>query len=54
MTIQVLKPKYHVEECLNEIRECLEIGWTGLGFKTVEFENKWKECTRLVICRRSL
>ncbi len=32
MTIQVLKPKYHVEECLNEIRECLEIGWTGLGF----------------------
>ena len=28
MAIQVLKPKYHVEECLNEIRECLEIGWT--------------------------
>lgn len=45
MTIQVLKPKYHVEECLNEIRECLEIGWTGLGFKTVEFENEWKEYT---------
>lgn len=45
MTIQVLKPKYHVEECLNEIRECLEIGWTGLGFKTVEFENKWKQYT---------
>ena len=34
MAIQVLKPKYHVEECLNEIRECLEIGWTGMGFKT--------------------
>ena len=45
MSIQVLKPKYHVEECLNEIRECLEIGWTGMGFKTVEFENKWKEYT---------
>lgn len=45
MTIQVLKPKYHVEECLNEIRECLEAGWTGLGFKTIEFENKWKEYT---------
>ena len=43
--IQVLKPKYHVEECLEQIRECLEIGWTGLGFKTVEFENKWKEYT---------
>lgn len=45
MTIQVLKPKYHVEECLKEIRECLEIGWTGLGFKTVKFENEWKEYT---------
>lgn len=45
MAIQVLKPKYHVEECLDQIRECLEIGWTGMGFKTVEFENKWKEYT---------
>ena len=45
MTIQVLKPKYHVEECLEQIRECLEIGWTGLGFKTVEFEDRWKEYT---------
>jgi dTDP-4-amino-4,6-dideoxygalactose transaminase len=25
----------------------LEKGWTGLGFKTVEFENKWKEYTGL-------
>ncbi len=45
MAIQVLKPKFHVEECLEQIRECLEMGWTGLGFKTVEFENKWKEYT---------
>ena len=45
MTIQVLKPKYHVEECLSQIRECLEIGWTGLGFKTVEFEKQWCEYT---------
>lgn len=45
MSIQVLKPKYHVEECLAEIKECLDIGWTGMGFKTVEFENKWKEYT---------
>lgn len=45
MTIQVLKPKFHVDECLASIRECLEKGWTGLGFKTVEFENKWKEYT---------
>ena len=47
MAIQVLKPRYHVEECLEEIRECLSVGWTGLGFKTVEFENAWKEYTGL-------
>lgn len=45
MSIQVLKPKYHVDECLAEIKECLDIGWTGMGFKTVEFEKKWKEYT---------
>lgn len=43
--IQVLKPKYDVEECLREIRECLEIGWTGMGFKTVQFEEKWRQYT---------
>lgn len=45
MSIQVLKPKFHVEECLEQVRECLEKGWTGLGFKTIEFEEKWKEYT---------
>ncbi|HCC08186.1 MAG TPA: aminotransferase DegT [Clostridiales bacterium] len=45
MGIQLFVPTFRVEECLNEIRECLEKGWTGLGFKTVEFENKWKEYT---------
>ena len=45
MSIQVLKPKFHVDECLAEIRECLEKGWTGMGFKTVEFEEAWKKYT---------
>ena len=45
MAIQVLKPKFHVEECLNEIKECLEKGWTGMGFKTVQFEEEWKKYT---------
>lgn len=45
MSIQVLKPRFHVEECLEMIRECLEKGWTGMGFKTVEFEEEWKRCT---------
>ena len=43
MSIQLFVPTFRVEECLEEIRECLEKGWTGLGFKTVELEEKWKE-----------
>ncbi len=46
-SIQVLQPRYRVEECLEAIRECLEVGWTGLGFKTVEFETNWKVYTGL-------
>lgn len=45
MSIQLFVPTFRVEECLEEIKECLEKGWTGLGFKTVEFEEKWKEYT---------
>lgn len=45
MSIQVLKPKFHVEECLEAVRECLEIGWTGMGFKTAELEEEWKKYT---------
>lgn len=48
MGIQLFKPKYEVDECLDEIRECLEMGWTGMGFKTVQFEDAWKEYTRLL------
>ena len=31
MSIQVLKPKFEIEECLEAVRECLEKGWTGMG-----------------------
>ena len=44
-TIQVLKPKFHIEECLEQVRQCLEKGWTGSGYKTAEFEQKWMEYT---------
>ena len=44
-TIQVLKPKFHIDECLEQVRQCLEKGWTGSGFKTAELETKWKEYT---------
>jgi dTDP-4-amino-4,6-dideoxygalactose transaminase len=40
-------PYFRVDECLNEIRDCLEKGWTGLGYKTVHFEEMWKEFTGL-------
>ena len=45
MSIQLFKPKYRTEEVLTEIKECLEKGWTGLGFKTTQFEEAWKTYT---------
>lgn len=45
MSVQVLKPRFEVDECLESVKECLEIGWTGMGFKTVQFEQAWKEYT---------
>lgn len=45
MATQLFVPNFRVEETLAEIRECLEKGWTGLGYKTLEIESKWKEYT---------
>ena len=45
--IQLFAPYFRTDECLAQIKECLDKGWTGLGFKTVEFEEKWKEYTGL-------
>lgn len=47
MDIELFRPQYEVEECLNEIRECLTVGWTGAGFKTIQFEEAWKAYTKL-------
>lgn len=47
MSTQLFVPTFEVEECLDEIRDCLEKGWTGLGYKTIEFEEKWKAYTGL-------
>jgi dTDP-4-amino-4,6-dideoxygalactose transaminase len=41
--IQLFKPKYRKEEILGEIEECLDLGWTGLGFKTNKFEEEFKK-----------
>lgn len=47
MDIELFRPRYEVEECVAEIRECLNVGWTGAGFKTSQFEEAWKAYTRL-------
>jgi dTDP-4-amino-4,6-dideoxygalactose transaminase len=47
MAIQLFVPTFDVDACLENIRQCLEKGWTGMGFMTVQFEEKWKEYTGL-------
>jgi dTDP-4-amino-4,6-dideoxygalactose transaminase len=47
MPVQLFVPNFQIEECLSAIRECLEKGWTGLGFKTVAFEDAWKRYAEL-------
>jgi dTDP-4-amino-4,6-dideoxygalactose transaminase len=43
----LFRPLFRTEEVLAEIRECLEAGWTGAGFKTTEFERRWCAYTGL-------
>ena len=45
--IQLFVPTFRVDECLAQVRECLEKGWTGLGYKTNEFETAWTAYTGL-------
>lgn len=47
MATQLFVPSFRIDECLAQIRECLEKGWTGLGYKTVEFEKAWCDYTGL-------
>lgn len=45
MATQLFVPTFRVDETLEAIRECLEKGWTGLGFKTLEIESAWNVYT---------
>jgi dTDP-4-amino-4,6-dideoxygalactose transaminase len=45
--VNLFVPVYRIDETLAEIRQCLEKGWTGLGYKTIQFESAWKEYTGL-------
>ena len=45
MKIPMFRPVYDVDACIENIRDCLEKGWTGRGYKTIEFEDEWKKYT---------
>ena len=45
--INLFVPKFRKEEIIEQISECLDKGWTGIGFKTVEIEEAWKKYTKL-------
>lgn len=45
--IQLFVPRFRTEECLEGIKECLDKGWTGMGFKTHEIEQAWSNYTGL-------
>lgn len=40
--IHLFEPHFRTEEILEEIRGCLDRGWTGAGEKTLEFEAAWR------------
>lgn len=46
-SINLFVPKFRNDEILDHISECLDKGWTGLGYKTIEIENEWKKYTNL-------
>jgi dTDP-4-amino-4,6-dideoxygalactose transaminase len=48
--IQLFTPSFQIDECLAEIRVCLEKGWTGIGFKTNEFEKQFSNYTGQQYC----
>jgi len=50
MAIQVFKPYYRTEEILDLIKECCNIGWTGIGGKMLDFEEAWKKYSGAKTC----
>lgn len=45
--INLFVPTFRNDEITEHITECLDKGWTGLGFKTQKFEEDFKEYTKL-------
>ena len=45
--IVLFKPKFRVKETLSKVNQILITGWTGIGNKTITFENEWKKFANL-------
>jgi dTDP-4-amino-4,6-dideoxygalactose transaminase len=45
--INLFVPCFRKEEIFQHISDCLDRGWTGMGYKTQEFEEAWKKYTGL-------
>jgi dTDP-4-amino-4,6-dideoxygalactose transaminase len=45
--INLFVPKFRKDEIFEEMGQCLDKSWTGLGYKTTEFEDLWCEYTKL-------
>ena len=43
--INLFVPKFRKDEIFEHMSQCFEKSWTGLGYKTVEIEEAWKEHT---------
>lgn len=46
-SIQLFVPHIRKDEVINELAQCFDIGWTGMGFKTAELEEAWSAYTGL-------
>jgi len=45
--VQLFVPTFVVNDCLAHVRDCLERGWTGMGYKTAEFEERFADWSKL-------
>src|SRR5277367_3311730 len=43
--MQLFRPTYEVEECIEAIRKVLSSGWTGTGPQCKQFEEAWCQFT---------
>jgi dTDP-4-amino-4,6-dideoxygalactose transaminase len=47
MAHQLFVPTFNTQQVLAHIEDCLDKGWTGMGYKTIELEEKWNNYTNI-------